>query len=183
MLFLRPSLLDTAVPNRSGKFIDGRRRCGCVLEPLFDCTCSVDSHSMEARSPSLPTEFDRVRDPFFDPENRVARCVIEDRDLSELTLEDLLDLPIGCFLVRRRDSLLDPVDSFVNSASSSFLKRLSVTFLSSSNRFDARFSFPWPAPLKIGEIGNPDSLAPRFSVDEARAGIEESSLQAYRNDD
>lgn len=142
-----------------------------MFKSSFVCACSVAGHSPETRW-SLALEFERDRGAFFELENNDVKFVIEVRDLSELTLDDLLDLPIGCFLVRRRDSLLNPGGSCVNSASSSFLNRLSFSFLSSSSRFEARFSFPLAEPLHAGEARCSDSPIASLLADEARVDID-----------
>lgn len=166
-LFLTANLLDIAVPNRSGRFIDVGCTAGCVPRSSFACVFSAASHSPEARW-SLALEFERDRVALFELENNDVKFAIEERDLSELTLEDLLDLPIGCFLVRQRGSLLNPGGSWANSASSIFLNRLSFSFLSSSSRFEARFSLPLAELLQAGETRCSDPLMASLLANEAR---------------
>lgn len=135
-VFLAASSLDIAVFSRSGKVEDKAGRAS---------TFSIDGVSSRPVNRTLSTpsiELERDLDLRLELENiEEIREVGRDRDSSPLTLDDLLELPKGCFLVSLRDSLLRTETSLVRSASSSLSIRFSSSSLSASRRFVARLSF------------------------------------------
>jgi hypothetical protein len=132
--FLAASSLDIAVLKRSGKVEDSFGKAFGL---------SLDGASSDPKRLSdASRELDRDRDRCLEPEKKDDRRDDgRDRDSSALTLDDLLELPSGCFLVSLRDSLLRAETSPVLSASSSLNSLFSNSNLSASNRFVARLSF------------------------------------------
>jgi hypothetical protein len=134
--------LDITALNRSGKLVDkeglATRKVETSSAGVFVGTgaLSVDS------SPFLPfTELDRDIDVRLDIENKAERRLEEGRDSSALTLELLLELPRGCFFVRRRVSLFSELWFPANCVCSSFKSRFSSSILSASRRRVTRLSF------------------------------------------
>ncbi len=107
-VFLAASSLDIAVLSRSGKVEDKAGRASAFS---FDEASSRPAN----RALSNPSvELDRDLDLRLELENiEEIREGGRDRDSSPLTLDDLLELPKGCFLVSLRDSLLKTETSLV----------------------------------------------------------------------
>lgn len=141
-MLLTINSFDITALNRSGKLVDkeglATREVETSSGSVFAGTgaLSVDS------SPFLPfTELDRDVDARLGIENKPERRLEEGRDSSALTLEPLLELPRGCFFVRRRDSLFGELWFPANCVCSSFKSRFSSSILSASRRRVTRLSF------------------------------------------
>ncbi|KAL2825395.1 hypothetical protein BJY01DRAFT_157446 [Aspergillus pseudoustus] len=141
--FLAASSLDIAVLRRSGKVEES---LGRELGSSLDGASSDPKWALSAAS----IELDRDRDRRLELEKKDERRDDgRERDSSALTLDDLLELPNGCFLVSLRDSLRKAEASPVRSASSSLNSRFSNSSLSASKRFVARLSFFWTTWLTV----------------------------------
>lgn len=119
----------------------------------FECLCSGPLKELD-------------RDARVDPEKVENRGAHDDRDSSAFTLEARLELPKGCFLVRRRDSLFCEIESRFDSASASFFKRFSSSLFSLSIRFISFFCFFRSSSLcQEGETQISDLSDPLVSVE------------------